>query len=224
MKKFLYWSLTGLLSIFMVGSAVTAALASNESTTLSSSTRTLQTAVSSKTITQDQLKKAAGIAIIPGYWKAALVGGWQHGVGVMLEKEPDGSWSNPVFISVSGGSVGPQVGFKSGDMIMVFNTKKAVDQVLNGRFNLGVSSSASAGPGATAQTGTVPADVDTYIDTHGGFIGVSAKGAEISVEQDANSKAYGKKESAQTILAGQVNAPAAAKDLQKTADKLTAVG
>ncbi|MDR3555503.1 MAG: YSC84-related protein [Syntrophobacteraceae bacterium] len=66
-------------------------------------------------------------------------------------------------------------------------------------------------------------NVSTHVDTRGGFIGASAEGLAISVEQDSNNAFYGNKiATANTIVANQVKAPKPAKDLPSTADKLTA--
>jgi lipid-binding SYLF domain-containing protein len=211
------------LTIVLAGLTASAAFASNQASTVSSAAKDLKIALHSKSITPQELQQSYGLAIIPSYWKAVLVGGWQHGVGVFMIKQGNNKWSYPVFISVSGGSLGAQVGFVAGDMIMLFKNKQDVDHILNGRFRLEVSATAAAGPGAKSQTSTPPSNVSTYVDTRGGFLGVSAKGVEISAEQDSNTAFYGnKKATAQTITAGQVKAPKPAMDLQKIADQLTA--
>ena len=59
------------------------------------------------------LRKAAGIAIIPDMFKASFVFGARFGKGVLVVKQPDGTWSNPVFIHIFGGSFGAQAGAQS---------------------------------------------------------------------------------------------------------------
>ncbi|MDR3568649.1 MAG: lipid-binding SYLF domain-containing protein [Syntrophobacteraceae bacterium] len=225
MKRFFLCSALPVLTIFLAVPWVGSAFTSNESSTVSSATRDLKIAVHSKSITPQELQQAHGIAIIPFYWKAALVGDRRHGVGVLMVKTTNHRWSNPTFISASGGSLGAHVGFVAGDMIMLFKNEQDVDKILNGRFRLGVSATAAAGHGAKSQTNASPSNVSTYVDTPGGFIGVSARGVEISAEQNSNTIFYGNEDAtAKTIAKGQVMAPQPAKDLRTTADNLTTAG
>ena len=226
MKKFFFGSVSAVLTIFLAVPWVSSAFASNESSIVSGAARDLKIAVHSKSITPQELRHADGIVIIPSYWKAALVGGRRHGVGVlMIKTTAKHKWSNPTFISASGGSLGAQVGFVAGDMIMLFKNEQDVDKIMNGGFRLGGSATAAAGPGAKSQTNTSPSNVSTYVDTLGGFIGVSARGVEISVEQDSNTIFYANEEAtAKTITKGQVKVPKPAEDLRTTTDNLTTAG
>src|SRR5262245_55694999 len=52
------------------------------------------------------LQDAAGVAIIPQVVKVGLIIDGRFGRGVILVHEPDGRWSNPIFVSLSGGGVG----------------------------------------------------------------------------------------------------------------------
>ncbi len=224
MKKLFLWPVFGLLAIALIGASATISFASDESTRVDKAGRTLQSAVSSKEIPPSVLKDAYGVAIIPEYWKAALLGGWEHGNGVLMVQQGPDKWSDPSFISVSGGSLGAQVGFESSDMILVFRNKDAVNKLLAGRFELGADATVAAGPaGAKAQGTTIHEDVLAYVRTQGGFIGASVSGTVISVDEDGNSAFYGMKNvTPQMIFAGQVKAPKAAQDLRATLEKLTA--
>ncbi len=48
-----------------------------------------------------QLRKAQGVAIFPGMFKAAAGIGGRHGRGVLLIREADGSWGPPLFLKLS---------------------------------------------------------------------------------------------------------------------------
>ena len=50
--------------------------------------------------------EARGIIIVPDTIKASLIFGGRRGLGLMSVKTADGSWSNPVFVKLVGGSVG----------------------------------------------------------------------------------------------------------------------
>jgi lipid-binding SYLF domain-containing protein len=221
MKRKLLWPAAAVLTIFLTALSAGPAFADNGTSTVSSAQKDLRIAVNSKSIKPQELQQAQGLAIIPSYWKAALVGGWQHGVGVLMVKKA-GKWSNPVFISASGGSLGAQVGFVTGDMIMLFKNKQDVDKIINGTFRLGVSATAAAGAGEKAAANTSPSNVSTYVDIRGGFIGAAAKGVEISADPNSKRKFYGSQlAAANTLIAGQITVPKPAKDLQQTADQLS---
>lgn len=224
MKRLFLWPVFGLLAIALIGTSATVSFASDEATRVDKAARTLQSAVSSKEIPPSVLKDAYGVAIIPEYWKAALLGGWEHGNGVLMVKQGPDKWSDPSFISVSGGSLGAQVGFESSDMILVFRNKDSVNRLLAGRFELGADATVAAGPaGAKALGTTIHEDVLAYVRTQGGFIGASVSGSVISVDEDGNSAFYGMKNvTPQMIFAGQVKTPKAAQDLRATLERLTA--
>ena len=69
-----------------------------------------------KAIPQDLLREAHAIAVVPDVIKAGLVIGGRHGNGVIAVKTRDGTWSNPAFVSMTGGSIGFQAGVSSTDV------------------------------------------------------------------------------------------------------------
>src|SRR5690606_30023205 len=56
------------------------------------------------------LDEAKAIVATPGSIKAGLVIGGRRGHGLRSVKTPDGTWSNPVFVTLTGGSIGFQAG------------------------------------------------------------------------------------------------------------------
>ena len=67
-----------------------------------------ETAVPEKMFTD-----AHAIAVIPDVVKAGLIFGGRGGKGLISVRSPDGTWSNPSFIKLGGGSVGFQAGVSS---------------------------------------------------------------------------------------------------------------
>lgn len=98
-----------------------------------------------KSIPTDLLREAHAIAVIPDMVKAGFIFGGRRGEGLISVKSPDGTWSNPSFISLTGGSVGFQAGVSSTDVILVFRTQRGVDSIVNGKFTLGADAAAAAG-------------------------------------------------------------------------------
>src|SRR5438552_9391976 len=83
------------------------------------------------------LRDAQGVAILPGIVKAGLMVGGRHGRGVLLTREPDGSWGAPVFITLSGASIGHQLGFQMTDLVLIFRTRHGLDRIRKGKLTLG---------------------------------------------------------------------------------------
>ena len=79
--------------------------------------------VSFKGIPPALMRDAKGVAIIPRVIKAGFLIGGRFGRGVVMARQPNGDWSNPVFISLVGGSLGWQAGVQSTDVILVFKTR-----------------------------------------------------------------------------------------------------
>ena len=155
------------------------------------------TAIPEKTIPEFLLQDAVGIAIIPDVVKLGFIIGGEHGKGVLLLKSQDGSWSNAIFITLSGGSIGWQVGAQSADIILVFKTKRSVDGVLSGKFTLGVDVAAAAGPlGRRASASTdmeLKAEIYSYSRSRGFFAGLSLDGAVLQIDDQGNAAFYGLK-------------------------------
>jgi len=142
------------------------------------------------------LEKAQGIAIIPGVIKAAWGVGGQWGRGIVAVRDKDGRWSDPLFISLVGGSVGFQIGVQKSDIILVFKNRKNIEQVASGKLTLGADASVAAGPvGRQAEAATdweMESEIYSYAKSKGLFAGVSIKGAAMQFDEDANAAFYGR--------------------------------
>jgi len=148
-----------------------------------------------KSIPQDLLQNAKAIAVIPGLLKVGFVFGGRRGEGLISVKSANGTWSNPSFITMTGGSVGFQAGVSSTDVILVFRTQRGVDSIVDGKFTLGADAAAAAGPvGRTAQAATdaqLNAEIYSYSRSKGLFAGVALDGSKLGIDYDANKAIYG---------------------------------
>ena len=148
-----------------------------------------------KAIPQALLADAGGVAIIPNVIKGGFVVGARHGKGVLLVRDGQALWELPVFISLTGGNIGWQVGIQSTDLILVFKTRKSIEGILNGKLTLGVDAAAAAGPvgrkAAAATDGRLQAEIYSYSRSRGLFAGVSVDGSVLRVEPDLNAAYYG---------------------------------
>jgi len=166
-----------------------------------------------KSIPRDLLRDAYAIAVIPNVLKVGLVFGGRHGEGVISVKSPDGTWSNPVFLSLTGGSVGFQAGVSSTDVVLVFRTRRGVDGIVNGKFTIGADAHAAAGPvGRNLNASTdaaMQAEIYSYSRSRGLFAGVSLDGAALRIDDDADAAIYGPGITPRRVFEGGVsNVPA----------------
>lgn len=170
------------------------------------------------------LSKAEGIVILPANVKVGLVFGARFGNGVMMVRNPDRSWSNPVFVSTGGGSWGFQAGGQVSDIVLVFTTRQSVEGITDGKMTLGADASVAAGPvGRTAMAGTsvtFDAEVYAYSKTQGLFAGVSLEGNGIFIGKKANKRFYDD-DSAANIFASKAAPPAPAPELVAEVTKIT---
>jgi lipid-binding SYLF domain-containing protein len=143
------------------------------------------------------LGKAYGVAVIPNVIKAAYGIGGRHGRGVLLVRREDGEWSNPSFISLTGGSLGWQIGVQSADIILVFKSRKSIESISRGKFTLGADASVAAGPvGRHAEASTdiqLKAEIYSYSKSRGLFAGISIEGAALRIDHNANEDFYGRR-------------------------------
>ena len=180
-----------------------------------------------RAIPQDLLRNAKAIAVIPDVIKAGLIIGGRHGEGLISVKNADGTWSNPSFITLTGGSVGFQAGVSSTDVILVFRTQRGVDGIVNGKFTLGADASAAAGPvGRTAQASTdaqLKAEIYSYSRSRGLFAGVALDGSALRIDYDANAAVYGAGITPRRIFEGGVsNVPAPVVKFRDSLEEYTA--
>jgi lipid-binding SYLF domain-containing protein len=167
-----------------------------------------------KSIPRDLLRDARAIAVIPDMVKAGFIFGGRRGEGLISVKSADGTWSNPSFITMTGGCVGFQIGVSSTDVVLVFSTQRGVDSIVRGKFTLGADASAAAGPvgrTATAATdGNLKAEIYSYSRSRGLFAGVALDGSALRIDYDANVLVYGSGVTPRRIFEGGVsNVPAA---------------
>jgi lipid-binding SYLF domain-containing protein len=179
--------------------------AGKETERIQNATKVLTTfANSDESIPQELLKESEGIVVIPKMINASFGVGGKRGKGVATVKLADGSWSNPVFITLTGGSFGFQIGVQSVDLVLVFKHKGVLTKVKNGDFTIGGDISAAAGPvgrSSTASTDhTLEAEVYSYSRSRGLFAGISINGSNLSIDKSANATFYGSGTTSQQIF------------------------
>ncbi|MES9961808.1 MAG: lipid-binding SYLF domain-containing protein [Sedimenticola sp.] len=153
------------------------------------------------------LENAGAVAIIPNVVKVGLVIGGRYGKGVVTVRKEDGRWSAPLFLTVTGGSVGWQLGAQSTDVVLVFKSRKSVDSLVDGKFTLGADAAIAAGPvgrqAAAATDVQLQSEIFSYSRSRGLFVGIALDGASLEIQQMDNARYYKQPEiTAQQIIDG----------------------
>jgi lipid-binding SYLF domain-containing protein len=154
------------------------------------------------------LSRAHAIAVIPSVVKVGLMIGGRRGKGLISVRQADGTWSNPAFISITGGSFGFQAGVQSADIILVFRTPRGIDNLVAGKFTLGADASVAAGPvgrqGSAATDIELKAEILSYARARGLFAGVALDGSVLGIDYDAIERVYGRGTSPRALFEGRV--------------------
>jgi lipid-binding SYLF domain-containing protein len=140
------------------------------------------------------LHDAEAIVIAPGLLKGGFVIGVRHGRGVLVMRDGNGGWRAPSFISITGGSIGWQIGVQATDIIMVFKTKQSVQKLATGKFTIGGDVAATAGPvGREASAATdvqLKSEIYSYSRSRGLFAGAALDGSAVSMDNGATLTYY----------------------------------
>jgi SH3 domain-containing YSC84-like protein 1 len=140
------------------------------------------------------LDSARAIVVIPSTVKGAFVVGGQRGKGVISGRSGK-TWSPPAFITLTGGSIGLQIGGQATDVVLVVMNDRGLTNLMQNSFKIGGDASVAAGPvgrEATASTDyKFQAEILSYSRSRGLFAGVSLAGSTIRADRDANEKVYG---------------------------------
>ncbi len=176
-----------------------------------------------RAIPQDLLRSAKAVAVVPTVVKAGFVIGARHGEGLVSVRRSDGTWSLPVFVDMTGGSVGFQAGVSSTDVVLVFRTERGVNGLVHGKFTLGANAAVAAGPvGRNAHAATdaqLHAEIYSYSRSRGLFAGVALDGTAITIDYDDLAAVYGPGITPRRVFEGGVSNPPA--QLKAFRDRLT---
>ena len=188
------YTLTILSSILL---AMPAAAATREEDRVANATAVISQLlrIPEQSIPPALLSHAYAIAVVPNVFKVGFGLGARRGKGILVVRRQDNSWSNPGFITLTGGSFGFQIGVQSTDVILVFKNRNSVESIANGSLTLGVDASIAAGP-VGRQTGahtdiTFRSEVYSYSRSRGLFAGIALEGAGVSMDRKANAAFYG---------------------------------
>jgi lipid-binding SYLF domain-containing protein len=161
------------------------------------------------TIPRSALDRAQCVVVIPNVKRAAFVVGGEHGAGFISCREGAAGWSAPGGVSLTGGTIGAQIGGENVDLVILATNQRAKDALLANRMKIGTSATAAAGPVGRSHA-NAEADLLTWSHSSGAFAGITINGSELSQDNDANRALYGRALSNIEIASGKIAAPPAA--------------
>tara|TARA_B100000035_G_scaffold75043_1_gene62284 strand:+ start:5097 stop:5786 length:690 start_codon:yes stop_codon:yes gene_type:complete len=166
---------------------------------------------------QKYLSKSRAILIFPEVYEGGFIFGAKGGNGILLIKKGK-KFTGPFFYSLGGLSIGLQVGAKSGRVIMTVMTHRGLKSILKERVKLGVDVDAvvvTDGIGYSAESTPRLADVYSFSDNDGLFVGTSIEGSYLQPRNDLNKVVHRKNLDPDEIIKHQ--------NFNKEADDLTKI-
>ena len=151
---------------------------------------------SDRAIPTSVLSKAEGIAIFPGTVRGGFILGAERGRGILSARDPKTkAWSPPAFLTITGGSVGLQIGVRATDLVLVIQNRRGLENLVRNEFKVGAGAAVTGGPvGRDAQAATdiqLRAEILSYSRSRGLFAGATLEGSTIRQDRDANGRFYG---------------------------------
>lgn len=182
------------------------------------------TADDDNAIPLELLQRARGIAVVPNVIRGGFIFGARRGRGVLVVRTGSGEWSNPAFVTLTGGSAGLQIGAESTDLVLVFANDNAVKNLRSGKFTLGGDASAVAGPLGRHATMAVTfrAEVYGYVRSRGLFAGAAFQGARLAIDDKAAGLFYGSGGGARALDMQNAATPESARQFLRTLTQVAA--
>ena len=148
------------------------------------------------------IKKSKAILIFPEIYEGSLLFGAKGGNGLLLIRK-NGSWTGPFFYTIGGLSVGLQFGLKSGKVVMTVMSLRGLKSILGERVKFGVDIDAAVmneGIGYSAESTLRLADIFSFSDNKGLFLGGSFEGTYLQPRNDLNFSLYNQQYTKEEIL------------------------
>jgi lipid-binding SYLF domain-containing protein len=171
------------------------------------------TALPKRKIPPVLFNEATAVVIVPKASKQAfMVSGGTTG-GVLLVHSKAGTWGSPVFVTISGGTLGWQIVGDPMDIILLFRNNRQIDAILKGKTTLDKKTSIVPGRVAATMKGAskeeLGAEITSYVRGHGVFAeDAVVAGTTMQIDAAANDSYYARpKVDAGEIIAGKVAKP-----------------
>ena len=151
----------------------------------------------------EYIKNARAIILFPEVYEGSFIFGAKGGNGLLMIRRFENEFSGPFFYSLGGLSFGLQIGAKSAQVIMTIMTNRGLNSILKERVKLGVDVDMAiieTGIGYSAESTLRLADIYTFSDNAGLFLGGSFEGSYLQPRNDLNNVLHGTEFSPDDIL------------------------
>ena len=151
----------------------------------------------------EYIENSRAIILFPEIYEGGLIFGAKGGNGILLIRRSEKEFSGPFFYSIGGVSFGLQIGAKSAQVLMTIMTNRGLKSLLKERVKLGVDvdmAMINTGVGYSAESTLRLADIYTFSDNTGLFVGGSFEGTYLQPRNDLNNILHGEEFSSDDIL------------------------
>ena len=144
-----------------------------------------------KSIPRSLLRQAQAIAVFTNVKKGGFIIGGTGGDGV-ISRRTGKTWGPPVYYDIGGANIGLQIGAKKGDIIAIFMTEEALNDLLDDEMEMTAGIGATAGPvGDEAGVSTGKnSNVYVYSNSSGAFAGATIGGGTLKANNSINDELY----------------------------------
>lgn len=172
-------------------------------------------------IPRELLDIAKGVVFLT-IFKVGFMFTGRYGTGIVLAKLPDGKWSAPSALMLTGLGWGLQVGAEVTEVMLILSTDQAVNTFKSkAQVSVGAELGVSVGPVGRSIESDVTAGTKgaahafSYAQSKGLFFGASLEAAGIAARPDVNRAFYGEKISISSLLCGDFPPPKGAEPLYR---------
>lgn len=149
-----------------------------------------------KGIPQSLINASEGIVIFPGACNvAAGPFNGPGGRGIAMIRNEDGTWSNPIFVTIREGNEGFKIGAPASDIVLLFKDRNDIMNIEKAEITLGGDVEVAAGPvisGSSSGTDvTFGTDIYSYQRIKGLYAGASVNGSILSYYENLSGSLYG---------------------------------
>lgn len=151
----------------------------------------------------------------------------RYGTGLVVAKLPDGTWSAPSAVQMSGVGWGLQIGAELTDVMLILSTDSAVNAFKSrAQVSVGAELGVSVGPVGRSIESDVTAGnkgaahAFSYAQSKGLFVGASLEASGIASRPDVNRTFYGEKVSTSALLQGDIPRPRGAEVLYQAINEV----
>jgi len=147
-------------------------------------------------IPQSLINTSEGIVIFPGACNvAAGPFNGPGGRGIAIIRNADGTWSNPIFVTIREGSEGFKIGAPASDIVLLFKDRNDIMDIEKAEITLGGDVGVAAGPVNSGSSSgadvTFETDIYSYQRIKGLYAGASVNGSILSYYENLSGSLYG---------------------------------